>query len=1007
MALILCWYCQVKAQSQFNNSTVEITGEVLSESNETMVGVNVILKGTKQGTTTDSEGKFYLVIPEDHAETGVLIFSFIGYASEDYAIDGKRHFKVMLYPDIITLQETVVVGYGTVKKSDITGSVVSVREKDFNQGPILSVNSQLQNTAPGVVMTQTSAQPGGNFNVQVRGQTSILGSNQPLYVIDGLPIVNSEVTPESTSNFRSSPSRNPLNGINPQDISSIEVLKDASAAAIYGARGANGVVLITTKRGQNGSHLSYEGSYSIQKVNGVYDILSAVEYANVSNEFSRFLGQDVLYSQAEINQFKSIPPVSDYFVQTGAIDRHQLSINGANDKINYYISANYFGQDGIIKNSGLKRYASRVNIDGNISKKLKIGTTITASESKDIQIHFGDGGRGGEANGIFDGILEWTPIQPLFQPDGSYSPHPIRPTQDANPASILDIKDNLISKRILGSLFGEFEIIEGLKARLNLGIDDISSKRSAYIPTSTLRGKQVNGEGEISHNSSQNLLSEFTLNYTKKVKGNPLTTLVGYTYQTASSDGISVSAVGFPSEVTNINDISSASIFFPPTSFKNESKLISYIGRANYNLADKYLFTATIRADGSTKFGPSNKWGYFPSTAFAWKIHNEKFFNSSVVNDLKFRLSWGQTGNQEIGNKLSQSLFGSTRNFVLGTDEHRAIGFAATRPANENLKWETSSQTNIGIDASFMDARIQAFFDVYRKITNDVLLTFALPGTSGFESITTNAGALQNHGVELQLRTINKTSPLEWSTSINLAYNQNRWKDRGGLPYPSYEQEFGPVGGLYSYVVQGIFQEGDDIASGAQPGALPGQFKFQDTNDDGLITPEDRVFIGKNQPDFTFGINNSINYKRWDLNLFLQGVYGIYKYNSVMAGLNSMDGILLGLNKSVNVLKRWTPENQSDQYPSGIPNATGDDYFNSLYVENASFLKLRNVTIGYSIKPTRTFSAMRVYFDTQNLFMITKWTGLDPETFGPGKETGTSPEYPNARTFTLGVNAKF
>ncbi len=985
----------------FTSSTLlaqsySLKGNVVdAESGEPLIGATIQLSDDPStGTVTDINGDFSMIVPEGPK---TLLISYIGYATAEVRVTEETYLDIKLDLDVEALQEIVVIGYGTVKKSDITGSVASVRKDEFNPGPVVSVSNQLQNTAPGVLMTQTSAQPGGNFSVQVRGQTSILGGNEPLYVVDGFPISNDDVSPESNSDFRSSPEKNPLNSINPEDIVSIEVLKDASAAAIYGARGANGVVLITTKRGSAGNEISYGTSYSVQEIINNYELLQGDEYARVSNEFSQLLGQPLIYSAAEVNAFGEGTDWNEEFTRTGTIMRHQLSFNGNNEAINYYISGNYFEHNGVIDNTELKRYSGRVNLEATLKPQLKLGTNTTISQTDDAQVHFGASG-GPETNGLFDITQSWPSNVSVRDDNGNYSVHPVIPTQAPNPVSLLEISDNISTRRLLTSVYGIYDITSNLSAKINFGLDDVVSKRSGYIPTTVLRGEQVDGEGEISQNENQNLLTELTLSYNKVIGNNTLSALAGYTYQRFSGEGFGTRATGFASQTTNINDLSGASIFLPSYSYKYNSKLLSYIARVNLDLNDRFLITSTFRADGSTKFGENNKWGYFPSAALGWKIHNEQFFQSELIEEFKMRLSWGQTGNQEIANKLSQSLYSSTKPFILGADGQLNTGLAPSRPANDDLKWETTTQLNLGFDLSLQEGRIQSSLDLYRKITNDVLLEFPLPGTSGFENVTTNAGALQNHGVELKLSTVNVQGALTWNSTVNFAYNRNRWRDRAGLPFESFELEFGPVQGLYAFVVDGIWQLDEDIEGSAQPESEPGQFKFRDVNGDGDITPDDRTLIGSEIPSYTAGLNNRLTYKGFDLNFFFQGVFDIRKYNQARANLNNVNDILFGRNKSREVLDRWSPTNPSNTISSGIVNTVGDDFFNSLFIEDASFIRLRNLTLGYTPKINKVFRSCRVYFDVQNLITITNWTGLDPE---------TGEEYPNAQTYSLGLNVTF
>lgn len=980
----------------YGQDRIQLSGQVYDlSSGDPLIGATVRSSDDPAiGTITDMNGEFSFLVPN---ETMGIVVSFIGYQPVEFSTIDQTYFEVYLAADAASLEEVVVVGYGVVKKSDLTGSVVSIRKEEFNPGPVVSISNQLQNTAPGVLMTQTSAQPGGNFSVQVRGQTSILGSNEPLYVVDGFPIANDDVAPGSSSIYRSAPSKNPLNSINPEDVISIEVLKDASAAAIYGARGANGVILITTKKGSRGSEIGYASSYSVQEVISKYELLDGSDYARVSNEFSQLLGQPLIYSAAQINAFGQGTDWIDQTTRLGAIGRHQLSFSGNNELISYYLSGNYFDHKGVIKNTQLQRYSGRINLDAKLTDRLSLGTNTTLSQTDDSQVHFSAPG-GPETNGLFDITQSWPSNVPVYDDDGNFSVHPVIPTQAPNLVSLLDISDRISTRRVLSSFFANYTFTNELQGKINVGADDVVSKRSGYIPTTVLRGQQVNGEGEISQNQTQNLLAEFTLSYNKSLGNSNLNVLAGYTYQAFSGEGFGTSATGFSSQISNINNLSTASVFLPSYSYKYASRLLSYISRVNFDIANRFLITATFRADGSTKFGANNKWGYFPSAAVGWKIHNESFFKSRLIEELKLRLSYGQIGNQEIGNKLSQSLYVPTRPFILGTESALHSGLSPSRPPNEDLKWETTTQYNLGIDLSLLQGRLQTSIDLYRKITHDVLLNFPLPGTSGFESVTTNAGSLSNHGLEVKLNIVLIDAGLRWNSSVNFAYNQNRWKDRAGLPFAGYEQEFGPVQGLYAFVVDGIWQLEDDIQNSPQPESVPGQFRFRDVNNDRDITPEDRVLIGSQIPTYTMGLNNTLNYKHFDLSFFFQGIFDVYQHNNARASLNNINNILFGRNKSVQVLNRWTPENPSHTIPSGIVNTVGDDFYNSLYIENASFIRLRNLTLGYTPAINKVFRSLRIYADVQNLLTITKWTGLDPE---------TGEQYPNARTYSLGVNLTF
>lgn len=991
-------------------SFAQITGTVIDENGEGLPGATVSIKGTTTGTITDVSGRFSL----DADSNTTLVISFVGYISEEIHVNGQTEIKIQLSPDIESLDEVVVVGYGTMKKSDIAGSVVSLNDKDLNPGPITSVSNLLQNTAPGVVMTMNSAQPGGGFNVQVRGQTSLLGSNNPLYVIDGLPLIDGDVRSSSNSNLNNNPSRNPLNSINPEDIASIEVLKDASAAAIYGSRAANGVILITTKKGSGTPTLSYSSSFSVQEIANEYDLLNASQFAEASNSWAKTIGSELPFTAAQVRNLGEGTDWNDLIFRTGFLQKHQLSFSGGNEKTNYYASGNYFIHDGVVEGTSLTRYAARLNMNSNLSEKLQFGMSIGLSQVDDQQVHFGGGGA--LVSGVLDNTLLWNPTIPVYDDKGNYSLHPQLPVQVPHPLTLLDIDNDIRTKRMIGSAFLKYQIIEGLNAKINLGIDDISTKGKLYIPTTTLAGAIANGEGEITEDKAQNLLSELTLDYSKQLNKNHfINALVGYTYQVNTSEGISILARNFASQNININNLSNASYFQPSSSKSPRNMLISYLGRMNYNLMDKYLITLTMRADGSSKFAEGNKWGFFPSAAIAWKLNNETFFNSEKINELKIRASIGQVGNQELPALLSQSTYQTTRDLILGENPQRLIGLSTARPNNADLTWETSTQLNFGLDISSFKGRVQASLDIYQKTTSNLLVELPLDGSAGFESIYTNAGSIRNKGVEVQIQSINLSgSTLEWRSSVNAAFNENRWLDRGGRVFPGYEDEFGPVGAMYSYEVEGLFQSDAQIVEdGAQPDALPGYFNFIDQNNDGIIDADDRVFIGKTQPDFTWGLSNNLKYKNFDLNFFIQGVQGIQKYNSERARLNDVSDIGTGRNKSVDVLNRWTPDNTKTNVPRG-GQGWPEGSFNSVYVENASFIRLRNVTIGYNV-PVERLTSIRFYFDVQNLLTFTKWTGLDPEGGGvvadptnPQSDQAQSfPSYPSARTYTAGLNITF
>ncbi|MFY0608561.1 MAG: TonB-dependent receptor [Cyclobacteriaceae bacterium] len=982
-------------------ASAQVRGRVVDDTDGSgLPGATILVSIDGVGTVTDYEGNFTL----DVNPGTTLTVSFIGYKKSE-VITSSEFINIRLQPDIDALDEVVVIGYGTQKRSDITGSVASIRTEDLNPGPVVSVSNFLQNTAPGVVLTQSSAQPGGGFDIKIRGASSVLGGNGPLYVIDGLPITGGGIQPGSSSRYRTSPPRNPLNGINPRDIVSLEILKDASATSIYGARGANGVVLITTKRGSSGKMtVDYSGSSSIQELDRRYEMLDASEFARVTNEVyvAKNPTASPIYTPVFINSAGKGTNWIDQITRLGSIQQHQVGLTGSLKDVKYYVSGNYFLHNGIVDGSQLERFTTRANVDYAV-KKWKLSGSVLLSRTNDAQIPFGGGG-GPEFAGLFDNTRLWSPLLNPRQDNGEFSLHPVR-VEIPNPLSLLDIEDDTRTNRVLTSFTAEYNLTSSLSAKVNFGLDQSSSIREGFIPTTVIRGEQANGEGEISNAANTNILTELTLNYQKTIAdGHELSALVGYTYQQFDYEGDNFLFFNFADQTTDFERLTDVDTLFDQN-FKERSRLLSYLARVNYTIKDKYLFTASFRADGSTRFGPNNKWGYFPSGAFAWKIHNEDFFDSRFIEQLKLRISYGQIGNQEIGNKRSQSLYNITRRTVFGQNPMPITGLAALRPDNPNLRWETTSQLNIGIDFALLKSRIYGSIDIYEKITNDVLLDFQLPGTSGFEVVTTNAGSIRNRGYELALTSRNIVGGFSWTTSFNLAFNQNQWRDRSGF-YPEGEQiavENGPLGGIYGYQVAGLFQSEDEINNSPDQSAVaipvPGTFRYEDANGDGVITPEDRVLLGQFDPDYTLGLNNALSYKNLDLTFFFQGSIGREKVNYTLAYLEDADDITEGFNKSVNVLGRWTSENPEGTIP-GIDGIVGGISNNSHYIENASFVRLRNVTLGYNFNDLKWASNLRIYADAQNLITITPYSGTDPE-------TDEFRQYPNAKTYTLGLNITF
>ena len=995
-----------------------VSGTVLDSNGDPLIGANVLVKGTDQGTITDIDGTYSLGV---NNLNNTLIFSYIGYETSEVGIAGRSVVDVTLQ-NAAVLSEVVVVGYGSVKKSDLTGAVVSLKAEDLNPGANVSVDQMLQGRVAGVQITQSSSEPGGGLSIRVRGSSSINASNEPLYVIDGFPIDNSSnLTGSGAAQTATNESpRNPLNSINPNDIASIEILKDASATAIYGSRGANGVILVTTKKGTSDKmKVSYNAYMGTQKIAKEMDIMSTSEYINFINGVSQDQGNAPVFSSSDISSIGAGTDWQQQIYRSAPVTDHNLSISGKANKTSLYASANFFSQDGIVKNSGIKKYIARMNAETQLSDKVTAGLNLNTSLVTDQNGI--DGLQTNENAGPIYASLLYDPTEPIFAPDGTYNISSNLTVN--NPVSLIEgITSENETNRTMVNLFVNYNITNDLSAKINVGSDRQQSRRDIYNSTVTLRGGPLGGIADIASFSRNSYLAEYTMTYNKQVnEDHAITLLGGVTYQRFNTSLFSANINGFPTDAISTNnlglgDTNTDNLF----SNKEENTLLSYLGRVNYNLYNKFLFTGSIRADGSSRFGTNNKYGYFPSFAFGWKLSEESFV-PDIFEELKLRASWGQTGNQEIGNYASQLTFGSGPNVVLGNS---VLGSTIPqRIANPDLKWETTEQFNIGLDASIGNGRLSGSIDYFVKKTSDLLFDLPLPIASGYSSILSNVGAVQNRGFELLLNSNNiTTNNFTWSTSLNFSAIKNKALDLGRINQivtgnvqavgnTVIIREGEPLASYYGYVVTGIFQQNDDIAGSAQPNAKPGFPIFQDQNGDGVISPADQTIIGSPFPDFTYGIQNSLTFKNFGIDLFFQGQQG-----GNLLNINTIESLYPAnfrrnrlTEQSVN---RWTPQNTDTQWPSGTnPNAYGGDKVNTLVMQDASFFRFKNVRISYDVSTDniKALSALRVYVTAQNLFTITDYIGFDPEanSFGRSNVRVDYSSYPLAKTFIFGLQASF
>jgi TonB-linked SusC/RagA family outer membrane protein len=1005
---------------------VEISGRVTDEAGACLPAVSVAVKGTSRGTTTDAEGRYRLAVPDGNA---VLVFSSVGYEKLEVQSGNRTVVDVVLKTDVKSLDEVVVVGYGTVKKSDLTGSVASISASELKKTQLTSFDQGLQGRAPGVQVTQSTGQPGGGVSIRVRGGNSITGTNEPLYVIDGFPVFND---PGQTPGVTLGAKTNPLSSINPNDIASIEVLKDASATAIYGSRGANGVVIITTKRGQTGkAKIDYEGYVASQQVVRMIPMLNARQYAELINEARQNAGIAPFFSQRSLDSLSTAG--TDWqreLFRSAPMHSHQLTISGGNEQVQYAISGNHLRQEGIIINSGFKRSSLRLNLDANASKLLKVGGSLLFSQTNSRIVPTEGVGTGNP--GVIWSAQMYSPLLSVYNPDGSYTYRNIEPPIGNPVAYANGLDDKSLTSRLLSSLYAEFRLMEGLTFKVNGGIDYSNTKESLYIPATIFLGEATKGQGTVGTLQLQSLLLENTLNYQRIFNNkHSVNALVGYTIQNSSQDLVRAASQNYPTDQLGYNDLSFGTTYLAPASGVRSSKLASYLGRVNYSLNGRYLVTGTIRVDGSTRFGAGNKYGVFPSGSVAWRLIEEPFMQAveNRVSDLKLRLSYGLTGNQEIG--LYQSL-PLLSNFATVFGNNLAMGIAPSNIANPDLKWETTAQFDVGVDLALWNNRVTLTADYYRKKTRDLLLNITLPLTSGYASTLKNIGQVSNTGWELGVSTINVDKQVRWTTSFNLSGNRNKvlslgditqfLSGSGMLQLTNFNivRVGEPVGSFFGQVNDGIFQSQAEVDASAQKSARPGDRRYKDLNNDGVINGNDRAIIGNAQPKLFGGMTNTLSYKGFELSAFLNFVTGnrilnVNRFRLETLGSGSGAGAFPGTsNNSLNVLDRWTPTNPSQTVARANTVYPGD-VLSSYQIEDGSFLRLRNVLLAYNL-PTSVAQRigarlLRVYVSGQNLLTLTKYTGYDPEVSRFGQSALNAGidfgGYPLAKLYTLGLNLGF
>lgn len=1005
----------VTAPSVIDLAPKQIKGVVTDSNGQPLPSANVVEKGTKNGVTTDFDGKFALTISDENA---TLVVSYIGFDTQEFQVKGQASLKIVLKESAAGLNEVVVVGYGTQKKHDITGSIASISKNSIKDLVLTSTEQALKGQVSGVQMTQSSSAPGGNASVRIRGGNSISAGNEPLYIIDGFPIYN-DTSASSTGVLGNGQPSNVLASINPSDIESMEILKDASATAIYGSRGANGVIIITTKRGKVGqSSVTFETYYGFQQLSKKIDLLNAHDYALSVNADNIRRGR--LPYVANPDAYGEGTDWQDEAFRVAATQNYQLNFTGGDEKTKYSISGNYFTQDGILLGSDFTRGSVRVNLDRNLSSKFKLGLSFSSSLTENNQAKT-DSDLDANNQGAVSAILYAPPTQTAYNADGSYTRFR-GPDGNfyVNPiASLLEIKNLNKTNRTFGNIFLDYKITKDLLFKITLGGDQINVKEDYYNPA-FIQDAGITAKARIGVNQSFSWLNENTLTYTKTFAAkHNLTALAGFTRQKLTRETVTAGSERFVNDILEDNNLGAGATANSPGSNVTDWQLESYIARVNYGYNDRYLVTLTGRADGSSRFGESNKFAFFPSGSVAWRVSEEDFMKSTanVISNLKLRTSYGETGNQEIPQYRSLAALGSVSYPIGGII---GSGIAPNRFANPDLRWETTAQFDAGIDLSLFSNRINIVADYYDKRTKDLLLDVQIPGSSGFVSSLQNVGSVKNTGFEFALNTVNFDGEFKWKTSFNITFNKNEILDLGG----EYERVVGggsaskqitntgilrvgeAVGAFYGYVTDGLFQTQAEVDAGKAAGqpstSVIGDRRYKDTNGDGKFNESDRAILGYAQPDFFYGLTNTFSYKNFDLNVLINGVQG-----------NDIVNLNVNAQTDVNApesLNRWTPTNTN----TDIQRHTQDSRLTNKQVEDGSYLRIQNISFGYNM-PQDVFKntfvqSIRLYVSLQNWWTFTDYKGYNPDVSSFGQDNLSMGVdrggYPAAKTFLMGLNVK-
>ena len=1021
LLIFFCAFSTVQGFAQNNQSRV-VTGQVTSETGESLVGVTVRLRGTNTATLTDVNGKYRISVSGAQA---VLTFTYVGYVRFEESVQNNSVLNIKLNADTRSLDEVVVVGYGTSKKRDVTGSVVSIKTGNLPLAATTSINSLLQDKAAGLNMSLASAQPGGRLNVNIRGQGS------PLYVIDGVPLFNNSSPEPSIQSFSNSAeigfsggvNRDPLNTINPDDIASVDVLKDASAAAIYGSAASNGVILITTKKGKADGKVTtdFRTSTSIQTPKKYFQLLNATQFEQQQVRLAKdkFLYDNNLppygnatttpvftpmFSEADIAAAGVGTDWLKLLMRDGRVTEHNLSMSGGTPKTKVFSSFNYYNNKAIVQNSDYTRLTGRVNLEQQISDIIKFSVNMTISQTKSSNASSGDGGQAEKFNSL-QAAYGFSPAVGIYDANGNYT----KSTNSlvTNPAAFGIIDDKLNSSRLFLAPKLEFKVVKNFNINLEGGIDQQKSDRKFFLPAAAQDYLIPDGMAQISSSAVNNYSIEAYGNYNKKIGDHSINLVAGGGYYMSYSESAAMQGVGFFTDALSYNNIGLASnkdkTFISSNRSADNIKISQYF-RANYSYKSKYILTFNARNDGASQFAANKKWGFFPGISGAWRISEESFMSKvKVVSDLKLRAGYGLVGNVGGLNALSLLSTGGG-NYLIGTTYYSSV--AASQLANPDLSWETIRSSNIGLDYGFFNDRITGSIDVFRRDRLNILSSAPLPVNNSVSSFNTNLGSQRSEGFEFSINTKNfQGKNFTWETDLNISNNHSIVLTRS--PYASPLQIWQHLSDrqdmVFGWKTLGIINTTAEIPT-YMPNARLGNIIYQDFNNDGKLDAKDVQFLGYSNPKFSFGFGNKFTYKNFNLEVNMYGRVKQWQGNNLtMFNDPSRIAVTAALNTTAAIKNVWSSDNTSGTLPgiAANPYSGANPSGNDFYSRNVSFLRIRNITLGYTFNPKKMFlRSARIYLDVQNVGIITNYKGYDPE-------ISESNPYPQSLTTTLGINIGF